>query len=394
VILLRGRRPVPRRIAGASGMARAFGLCLLAVGAAFASSEEASEREIQALRAKIAASRARVVGTEQAERDLLLRIEDLDQDLDALRVQVERSRRSARAAGQAHARVKAEGEASARRLAALRRAKGRRAVALYKAGEVGPLQVLFASADLPEMLVRMGQLRRLLTYDSELVAGSQEEYARAQALALESEAARQKSEAAHSRMTRRNAALSAERVARAETLDAVQLDRVRERALLVELEEAARTLQQTLARFKARRAEYPGASFAQRKGALVRPVRGRVRRAFGKLVDPRYQTEIFHKGLEIQADRGDRVRAVAPGRVRLAGWFRGYGKLVIVDHGDGYFTVSGHLDDVYVEVGDSVDEGDTLGTVGETGSLQGPGLYFEVRRGSGPLNPAEWLAKG
>ena len=220
------------------------------------------------------------------------------------------------------------------------------------------------------------------------------EYVRAQALAVESKAARRQSEAAHGRMTRRNAALSAERTARAETLDAVQRDRARERALLVELEEAARALEQALARFKARQSEQPSAGFARRKGALARPVHGRVRRPFGRLVDPRYQTEIFHKGLEIQAERGDGVRAVAPGRVRLAGWFRGYGKLVIVDHGDGYFTVSGHLDEVHVVVGDVVAEGDTLGTVGDTGSLQGPGLYFEVRRGSGPLNPAEWLAKG
>ena len=127
-----------------------------------------------------------------------------------------------RAAGQAHDAVKAEREASAHRLAALRRAMGRRAVALYKAGEVGPLQVLFASSDLPEMLVRMGQLRRLLAYDADLVARTAAEYVRAQALAVESKAARRQSEAAHGRMTRRNAALSAERTARAETLDAVQ----------------------------------------------------------------------------------------------------------------------------------------------------------------------------
>ena len=88
------------------------------------------------------------------------------------------------------------------------------------------------------------------------------------------------------------------------------------------------------------------------------------------------------------------ARRVAPGTVRLAGWFRGYGKLVILDHGDGYFTVSGHLADIDVEVGDRVSEGEVMGTVGDTGSLEGQGLYFEVRRGRGPLKPAEWLAKG
>ncbi len=86
------------------------------------------------------------------------------------------------------------------------------------------------------------------------------------------------------------------------------------------------------------------------------------------------------------------MRSVSIGEVRFAGWFRGYGKIVILDHGDQYFTVSGHLSEIFVEVGDVVDEKTTIGSVGETGSLSGPNLYFEIRRGSEPLNPGDWLA--
>ncbi|MBW2295147.1 MAG: M23 family metallopeptidase [Deltaproteobacteria bacterium] len=68
-----------------------------------------------------------------------------------------------------------------------------------------------------------------------------------------------------------------------------------------------------------------------------------------------------------------------------------YGKIVILDHGNQYFTVSGHLADLYVEVGQTVDRGDTLATAGDSGSLTGARLYFEVRRGSEPLDPVEWL---
>ena len=75
---------------------------------------------------------------------------------------------------------------------------------------------------------------------------------------------------------------------------------------------------------------------------------------------------------------------MAPGRVRFAGWFRGYGKIVILDHGSGYFTVSGQLSRIQVQVGEKVKSGQVVGTVGETGSLEGPGLYFEVRRAGFP----------
>ena len=363
-------------------------------GVVHAVDEEASEREIETLRSKITASRERLGNVARSERDLLRLIQDLDQDIEALRVRVADSRQSAEKSAQSHARVEAERVASVHALAATRSAMAKRAVALYKAGVAGPLQVLFASTDLPEMLARMGSLERLLVHDSELVARSIRERARVEALELETDQARRDSDAAHQRLARRETLLSSERSARGKTLESLRRDQTRELALLAELEGAAQKLEKTLAKFRAQRAGFGGGNFAARKGGLLRPVSGPVRRPFGRLIDPRYQTEVFHKGMEIQARRGDRVRAVAPGRVRLAGWFRGYGRLVIVDHGDGYFTVSGHLADVYVEVGDVVNEGHVLGTVGDTGSLEGPGLYFEVRRGSGPLNPADWLAKG
>jgi septal ring factor EnvC (AmiA/AmiB activator) len=91
------------------------------------------------------------------------------------------------------------------------------------------------------------------------------------------------------------------------------------------------------------------------------------------------------------APLGAAVHAVAAGRVRYAGWFRGYGKLLILDHGDEYFTVLGHLAEMHVEVGDDVGSRAVIGTSGDTGSLQGPRLYFEIRHGRAPQDPRDWL---
>ena len=112
---------------------------------------------------------------------------------------------------------------------------------------------------------------------------------------------------------------------------------------------------------------------------------------FGRVVDAELLTETFHSGLLFEAPLGTPVEAVAAGRVRFAGWFRGYGQLVILDHGDGYFSVSGHLDSLEVAVGDAVQARHAIGRVGETGTLAGPRLYFEIRRGGEPLDPADWL---
>jgi septal ring factor EnvC (AmiA/AmiB activator) len=83
---------------------------------------------------------------------------------------------------------------------------------------------------------------------------------------------------------------------------------------------------------------------------------------------------------------------VAPGRVVYAGWFRGYGNLVIVDHGEGYHTLAAHLASMSTAMGEEVGAGALLGTVGDTGSMRGPSLYFEVRERGRPVDPLAWLA--
>jgi septal ring factor EnvC (AmiA/AmiB activator) len=172
-------------------------------------------------------------------------------------------------------------------------------------------------------------------------------------------------------------------------------DRTRERAALVELEKAARALEETLASLGAEpqspNAPRGGVGFAALKGRLAAPVPGRVAQSFGRVVDAEFGTQTFRAGVVFDAALGTSVRAIAPGLVRFAGWFRGYGRLVILDHGDRYFTVSGHLGELAVKVGDVIAVGQEIGSVGDTGSLAGARLYFEIRLGSQPLDPGDWL---
>lgn len=365
---------------------------------AAAQDDLSGDDEILQLREAIAESRDRVGSHERDERDVLDLMEQIDRGLDALREEVARAELRARDAQAALVDTDARLRAVRARLAETRREMSKRAVAFYKAGSAGPLQMLFASVDVQELLGKASTLRRLLRYDADLIA----RYERQQSDLLDVEAAAARALAARddarARYLLRSAILDDERAEKRALLDAVRSDRSSERALLVELERAARALEETLAGLGDDPAEralsLDGAGFEKLRGSLEPPVPGGIDQRFGRVVDSEYQTAIFRNGIELSAGAGDSVRAVARGQVRFAGWFRGYGKIVIVDHGDGYFTVSGHLADIYVEVGDPIAEGDTLGTVGETGSLRGPSLYFEVRQGGSPLDPADWLVKG
>jgi len=134
-----------------------------------------------------------------------------------------------------------------------------------------------------------------------------------------------------------------------------------------------------------------GTGFASLRGRLAWPADGRVVGEYGAQVHPRFGTKTFRNGIDIDVAEGTSITAVASGQVLYTGWFRGYGNLIIVDHGGEYYTLYAHASNIRVAEGDEIKQGQAIGTVGDTGSLQGPRLYFEVRQGGRPQDPAQWL---
>lgn len=131
--------------------------------------------------------------------------------------------------------------------------------------------------------------------------------------------------------------------------------------------------------------------FRARKGQLPFPADGLVEVGFGKVVNPRFNTVTVQKGIDLRAAEGAEVRAVGTGTVVFSGWLKGYGNLVIVDHGGDYHSLYAHLANSQVDVGTEVEEGEALGQVGDTGSLKGAYLYFEIRRKGQAVDPLPWL---
>jgi septal ring factor EnvC (AmiA/AmiB activator) len=134
-----------------------------------------------------------------------------------------------------------------------------------------------------------------------------------------------------------------------------------------------------------------GDPFDKRKGKLRWPVRGKVIHAYGKQKDKILKTTVNNTGIDIQADLGAEVRAVCDGRVSLVTYLTGYGNTIIIDHGDGYYTVYAHLDEIMVEDTDLINEGQFIGRVGESGSLEGAKLHFEIYANDLTVNPQTWL---
>ena len=374
-----------------------FLLAVLALGLCAPVAQGAADDslELESLRRLIQERRERVAEYERQERGLFDAIRSVDATVRALSADLGRARREAESA-QARLRDLEAGSADLEvRLARTKRALAGRAVALYKTGELGPVRMIFTEGSLRDRLQRIQTLRRLVRHDQKLLTRfHQEATALERARADAVVAAAERDEAAQ-RFRTRSSELEGERSTKRELLLAVRSDRARERAVLNELEAAARALEETLSHLREsprrRRAETVEVPFSSLKGRLEAPVPGLLLRGFGRVLDDEFRTQTFRKGVDFAVEVGDPVYSVAEGEVRFAGWFRGYGKLVIIDHGEDYFTVLGHLEEIDVEVGHQVRGGDRVGVAGETGSLSGPRLYFEIRKGSGALDPAQWL---
>jgi septal ring factor EnvC (AmiA/AmiB activator) len=131
----------------------------------------------------------------------------------------------------------------------------------------------------------------------------------------------------------------------------------------------------------------PSGNFARLKGNLHLPTRGAITNRFGAA----RQEGSNWKGLFIRAGTGSEVKAIAGGRVVFADWMRGFGNLLIVDHGDSYLTIYGNNDSLLKQVGDTVRGGDTVASVGNSGGNPESGLYFELRHQGQPLDPLKWV---
>jgi septal ring factor EnvC (AmiA/AmiB activator) len=127
--------------------------------------------------------------------------------------------------------------------------------------------------------------------------------------------------------------------------------------------------------------------FATLKGRLRLPVRGELANQFGA---SREETGVHWKGVFIRSNTGETVHAIADGRVVYADWLRGFGNLLILDHGEGYMSLYANNEGLLRQVGEKVRSGDAIASVGASGGHAESGLYFELRRDGKPFDPMKW----
>jgi len=268
----------------------------------------------------------------------------------------------------------------------------RRLRAYYQTGDVGILNALFSASTLPDLLNIKEYFLFLFDYDRKVIRSYQAKIALLANASVEMRQNRERLLGLIDEVRGQENELSAQRAERAALLERVQGEERLYRQALREVESAAAEMSTALQEMKRTPPPDKAAAFARHKGRLPLPLDGRILQGFGTSKG-KYGTLIHSTGIQIEVTEEAEVKAVAEGSVILTGSFKGYDNIVIVDHGDQYYSLVSNLAAITAMNGDRVQAGTVLGLARkQDGGLVGEGLHFEIRRGGEPLDPLEWLA--
>ncbi|MBI2534581.1 MAG: peptidoglycan DD-metalloendopeptidase family protein [Deltaproteobacteria bacterium] len=375
-----------------------LGLCLIFmprwVDAASAS------KDLEGIRRKIEAETRGLSQVQKREGSVLRSLGQVQNDLEKKNKALKRATDKLNSIAREMAGKEAEAEKIVASIGQRREILKQRAVALYRwhRGASPLITILGGDMSLSAFLQRKRYLEVTVAFDRDLVNRLTEEVRRQEA--LRDELAQKKEELAGQRETLREAKESVRRSAEEKKQILASLRREKETRLraLKELEQAALRLQKMMDEMSRRGVAKPqetpaGAGLDGMRGKLEWPVKGEVTSAFGRSRHPEFAVEVFRKGIEIEAPLGQEIRVVEKGRVAFADRFSGYGKMVIVDHGQRFFTIYAHLSDILKIKGDEIRRGEVLGLAGDSDSLAGVKLYFEMRKDGRSIDPVPWFQK-
>lgn len=288
----------------------------------------------------------------------------------------------------------------------------RRLASLYKAGELGALRMFFSAESFPQLAENIRYMRSILDNDKRIFVDYNQKIDQLKSLKSDLERDVVKKERIMTGIEQKKREIEEEKSKKATYLGKVRQDRKSYEASLKELQANASRLQTMITRLEAlsrrklsSRHEKPGAKpkplaelppvpdrgFASQKGRMSLPVRGQIIESYGKHKHPEFNSFTFSKGLSISASSGTDIKAIYEGTVIFSDYFKGFGNMMVVDHGGGYFSLYAHASRLTKKVGAEVAKHETIGAVGDVDSIKGSMLYFEIRHQGKPVDPAGWV---
>ncbi len=273
-----------------------------------------------------------------------------------------------------------------------------RLVSIYKYGNSAGLDLILSAGNVKDAMTMTYLLQRVAEQDETFFRGLEARKVRLDTAYIESERQRklleeQKKALEREKKNYRNASYK-----RNLSLKKIRQQEEKHRQAAQELQRTQKQLEQSIRRLLKEKKRLAQTRQRDRKplvppkgGRLAWPVNGRITSRFGTRIHPKFKTKSMHTGIDIAASTGTPVKAAAGGEVLFAGWLRGYGQIIVLDHGGNLTSVYAHLSRMQVSEGQRVSAGYIIGNVGSTGVATGPHLHFEVRANGDARDPMRYL---
>jgi murein hydrolase activator len=351
------------------------------------------EGRLQKVQQDIQDLKQRLQDNESAAGSVLDAIEELDLRMALLRRESESLRGQVRDTAERERVARREAEVDAERLRETETALRSYLRETYKIGPARYLRVVGAASSPAQLAAGYRAIEAMSLGEADRVATYRADRERLDASLAELNTQSERLRVLEAELEGKARELRDVRGQKGDVLTGLQREQASQTALLHELLQVENDVRALLDRLErpGPGEPVPSLGFARQRGQLQWPARGRLAVPFGNVRHPRFSTEVPHPGVDIAASPGQDVRAVFDGRVVFSDWFKGYGQMVVIDHGDSYLSIYGHVDERLVSAGDNVSTGDLIARSGQSGSFEEPALYFEIRHDGKPEDPARWL---
>ena len=355
----------------------------------------AAQEKSPDIHARIQAQKKMVETFSQKEIDIMDELNKIDQGLNIARLKAATLSIDVTLLGKKVRQFGQDRDKLEKKILVTRKYTGKRMIALYKMNMIGRLDIAGQPLSVFDFFLQQNSMKRIINSDFQILENQNSDLEKLERIELKLRKEVQAKIILEAKLNDQIRYNKKENKKKKNLLKDIHKNKKLSLAMVASLTRAAEKLDKKVNNIQKNSIQpFDDDSFSNYQGRLIIPTPGKIISKFGLLQTGDYNSFTFRKGIDIKVKKGEPVKSVFKGKIMFAQWLKGYGNLIVIDHGGSYYTLYAHVEDVFKLKGEPVEGGEIIATAGDTGSIKGTYLHFEIRHHGKALNPMKWLKKG
>ncbi len=355
----------------------------------------AAQDKIPDIRARIQTQEKKVETFSKKEINILDRLNEIDQTLNKARIKSLALSKEAVRLQEKIGQLGRDRDVLLKKIFLTRKYAGKRLIALYKMNMIGRVNVAGQPPSVFDFFIQQNSMKRIINSDFQILENQSSDLEKFETLEQELKKEIQAKTILETKLNDQIRHNKKESKKKEILLKDIRQKKKLSIAMVESLTLAAQKLDKKVNKIQKNTISPSGNdSFSSNQGRLMIPASGKIISKFGPSRTGDYKSFTFQKGIDIKVKKGEPVKSVFNGKVLFAQWLKGYGNLMVIDHGSNYYTLYAHVEEIFKQKGQAVKTGEIIAAAGDTGSIKGTCLHFEIRHRGKAVDPMNWLKKG